>query len=275
MISTPFYGNNLCNLLANKLIEEFNNIDVRHKSKIKIIDLNNFIVIKGYTTLSTPLNFSSIFVDYLNQIYEVNRNYNVIDLIEYGNKKSNSDLTISYHCNEYELNHNLFNINNPNEQGYIDLKNDFKTIYTNNINLYNKNGERNSLKVFKVLEPDYFMSDTIFGLSLDLEKIYLIYFKYISYHLFESNTCKDIFFNLNIENNINPIDNENITLDIYSSTNIVKLEWLKSLILDIFNFNPDYIKKHLSLDDYNFENEMFNGDRCWLKRDKISEIILL
>ena len=148
MISTPFYGNNLCNLLSNKLIEEFNNIDNKHVTKIKIIDLNNFIVIKGYTTISTPLNFSSIFVDYLSQIYEVNRNYNVIDLIEYGNKIINNNLTVSCYYNEYELNHNLYNVSNPKEQGFIDLKSDFKTVHTNNVDLFNKYGKKKLIICF-------------------------------------------------------------------------------------------------------------------------------
>ena len=93
------------------------------------------------------MNFSSIFVDYLSQIYEVNRNYNVIDLIEYGNKIINNNLTVSCYYNEYELNHNLYNVSNPKEQGFIDLKSDFKTVHTNNVDLFNKYGINLSLLV--------------------------------------------------------------------------------------------------------------------------------
>jgi hypothetical protein len=49
---------------------------------------------------------------------------------------------------------------------------------------------------------------------------------------------------------------------------------MTSLVLDLFDFNYSYIKKHLSLDDYDFSNEILSKDRCWMKRDKTSEMIL-
>lgn len=273
MISTPFYGNNLCNLLSNKIIEEFKIIDSNHNTFIDVIDFNNFIILKGKTTINTPLNFSSVFVNYMNEIYDINRNYNVIDLIEYGTNKITSNTSFFKEINHHEIYNNLHRILDVNKQGFVDLKSDLKVIHTNKVDLISEYEDNQKFKSFLISEPTYFFSDKLFGSNLNLDKIYSIYFKYISYHLFESNTCKDISFNLKI-NDIESINNDNITLNISSKTNIVNIDWLKSLILDLFDFNPIEIKKHLSLDNYNFETEVLSDDKCWKKKDKISEIII-
>ena len=60
-METPLFGNNLCNLLSNKVIEEFSKIDLSHKTTIQVINLEQFIVIKGRTSINNPLNYSKIF----------------------------------------------------------------------------------------------------------------------------------------------------------------------------------------------------------------------
>ena len=44
-------------------------------------------------------------------------------------------------------------------------------------------------------------SDDFYGLSLNLEKIYKFYFKYIAHNLFEKQLCKNITFDITIDPN--------------------------------------------------------------------------
>ena len=39
-METTFYGKNLCNLLCNRIIEEYNTIEPNHSTEITLIDLN-------------------------------------------------------------------------------------------------------------------------------------------------------------------------------------------------------------------------------------------
>ena len=72
------------------------------------------------------------------------------------------------------------------------------------------------------------------------------------------------------------IDEENIDMSFIPSNLIVSNEWLESLVRDLFPFKINEIIKHLDLNTYNFEDEIFVRDNYpWKKRDKTSEMILM
>ena len=89
------YGKNLCNLFVNKIIEEFKNINQYHQTHIKIIDVGNFIIIKGFTDFELQLNFSNIFSKYVFDLFGVEKSFNVIDLITYGNPPKKEPILIN------------------------------------------------------------------------------------------------------------------------------------------------------------------------------------
>jgi hypothetical protein len=118
------------------------------------------------------------------------------------------------------------------------------------------------------------VSDDLYGKSLHSDKLFHIYLKYVWYNLSHTYFINDITFKLKSENkNIFDIRWDNIDFEIDSKNCMVSTKWVESLILDLFDFNPFHIIKHLSLDEYNFENELLSNNRCWEMRDKVSEII--
>lgn len=268
MILTPFYGKNLCNLLSNKVIEYFNSIDKNHKTNISVTDFNNFVVLKGSTSITISVNFSSIFSDYIDTISTINRKFNVIDLIEYNTPFNNDTDLITLSLSKEEIGTNIYDYTDTKNQGYMIFNHPLSKILTNieNINLKDEYLNYN-IKTLKDTS-NYFVSDNFFGSSLNKSKIYTVLLHYITYHIFESNLCQEVKLKLYF-------DNESLDLDISCYKCIVSTKWLKSLILDIFDFETDKIKKHLSLDNYNFENEIISNDKCWKKLDKKSEFILL
>jgi len=275
-METPLFGKNLCNLLCNEIIKNYNEIDLNHKTEIKVIDLEQFIVLKGKTSIVNSINYSTVFKSFINNKNNSDRNFNVIDLIEYGVNPSSKLLNIEFNFDERKS-YQILELNNT-------IQGEYYINYDNNIILHSNH----KLFEYIVSEPEFtdfegklisntypFVSDDIFGKSLNSSKLYEIYLKYISYNLFEKHLCKDVNFKLFYMGEISDLSWENIDFTVDSNSLIVSKDWVKSLILDLFDFNYLEIKKHLSLDDYDFSNEILSNDRCWKKRDKVSEMFLL
>jgi hypothetical protein len=203
------------------------------------------------------------------------QNYNVIDLIEYNHNSIKNIINMEFSTSINELSKETMSLSN---QGYYHIKNESNFILHSNQRLFEELiaiPEFSNYEGLKQKDNNIYISDKIFGLDLSSEKIYHFYMKYISYSLFETNLCNDINLKLFYVGNLDDLNHETIDFEVSSKSLIVSNEWIKSLILDIFDFNYVSIKKHLSLDGYNFSNEILSKDKCWKKRDKISEIILL
>jgi hypothetical protein len=274
-METPLFGKNLCNLLCNLIIENYDVVDSNHKTEIKVIDLEQFIVLKGKTSINNPINYSIIFKSFIEEKNNSNKNFNVIDLIEYGVNPSSKIINLDVTFNNNQ-NYSIFNLHHT-------IQGEYHIDYDKNLILHNNN------KLFEFLlgEPEFndfegsnmgssypFVSDDLFGKNLNSSKLYEIYLRYISYNLFEKQLCKDINFKVFYSGEITDLSWETMSFNIDSGSNVTSKDWMASLVLDLFDFNYSYIKKHLSLDDYDFSNEILSKDRCWMKRDKTSEMIL-
>lgn len=277
-IITPYYGKNLCNVFANLIIERFNSIDDNHKTKINVVNLNQFLIIKGKTSISSPINYSNLFREYSINNLNLDKSFNVIDLIEYGSIMNT--LPIMLHKN-YNINVlPVCNYTDQSLQGFIKTNDKIKIVKYNNSKLFDEISKKTDLTQYDKYickDNNIFVSDDFFGKNLNGEKLYEIFLNYISYNIFERLLCKDLtlFFHYNGED-FNEISWENIDFRVSSNTLITnKPDWLYSLILDLFDFNPKNIKSHLKLYDYNFECDLTNEKRCWEVRDKVREIFLL
>ena len=277
MTETPIYGKNLCNLLVNEIIRDYYRIDSNHITEITLIDVNNFLILKGCTSINTPINYSNLLSKYLNDKFDIDMHFNVIDLIEY-NKKSKSNLIIFNTQHNTNLLSNVIKTYDLKYQGYFSIDNTNQRVLHNNDKLkeflFSENNY-NDYEFHHINDVKFFYSDSFFGKNLFSDKIFDVYFKYITFNLFEKQLLKDITYEFYYKGNLNDITWENISLNISSNSSIVNVEWLHSLILDIFDFNPNSIKKHLSLENYNFENEIISNDKCWKLNDKVKELILL
>ena len=231
-------GKNLCNLIANIIVEEFKKIDLNNKTRIFVTKHNNFFVVDGMTSINTPLNISELVNKYM--ISKTNDEkympLNFIDLISY---------------DEYTQNH--LNI--------------MESFYNNSLDFKEDSSPKN--------QP--IISDEYFGLSVNTIKTYMVLSKYISYNLIERNLCNRITISMNgREHLLESIEEENIQMEFIPSNLIVTKDWLESLVRDLFPFKLIDIINHLKLNDYNFEDEILvRGNYPWKKRDKVSEMILM
>ncbi len=231
-------GKNLCNLIANIIVEEFKRIDLNNKTRIFVTKHNNFFVVDGMTSINTPLNISELVNKYM--ISKTNDEkympLNFIDLISY---------------DEYTQNH--LNI--------------MESFYNNSLDFKEDSSPKN--------QP--IVSDEYFGLSVNTIKTYMVLSKYISYNLIERNLCNRITISMNgREHLLESIEEENIQMEFIPSNLIVTKDWLESLVRDLFPFKLIDIINHLKLNDYNFEDEILvRGNYPWKRRDKVSEMVLM
>ncbi len=274
-MESALYGTNLCNILVNEIIKEFSKIDKNHVTDIVLCDLSQFIVLKGKTTLQNPLNYSQIFNSFMSEITEEQKMFNIIDLITYNSKPNNEIIDIDISFTDDILSEPL--IDTFPLFGEYEFKHSNSVIKHNNQKIYELLTEIPEFKDYHGITIDShrpFYSTNSFGKNLMSSKSYVIYLKYVAYNLFEKQLCKDIHFKLFYTGDINNLDWETMSFEIQSDTNIPNIEWIKSCILDLFDFNYSHVKKHLSLENYDFNREILSKDKCWMKRDKTSEMIL-
>lgn len=270
-VETLFYGKNLCNLISVLIIEEFNSIDENHSTKLGVFDFDNFLIIKGKTTINQTINFSNLIKTKLSELYDFDITKNVIDLISYNTKPSkliNIEVTFDKKTLYQET---TKDIKDKNKQGFVISNDLFNLNLTNNKNINENIDNDDSF----LIDDDNLMysSDSFYGQDYKSESIIIQYFMLIAHNIFDSNLCKDISFSLYCKN-IEDFNNENFLFEIKSKTNITSLNWLKSLILDLYPLNFKEINDILSPYEFDFKNQVEGKNYIWKKITKKGEIIL-
>jgi hypothetical protein len=280
IIHSLLYGKNLCNLLVNKIIEEFKGLNKNHHTQIKVVDVGNFIILKGITDIEIQLNFSNLFSKYIFDLFGIEKSFNVIDLITYGTTPKKNPILINLNFNKKTyLKHEHKKVVDDNLNGlfynYTAFTDNFLYDTDKTKNYLSKNNiDINLTKIENTVE--IFESDDFYGKSIMSSKLYETYFTYISHHIFEKNICDNLNIFFYSDSEIKDINFDNSILKIFSENLLVKEDWLVSLILDVFDLNPKYIIEHLGLNSYDYSNEILATDkRVWVKKDKIGEMILI
>lgn len=282
IIGTHYNGKNFVNLLANNLIREIEKETKNHNSEIQIINNKNFIVARGYTSHEEPINISKLFTDFYNELFGLEQVFNVVDLIEYGNKSKQNHIYLNKKFTKDSLKESLITqINKDTDEG-LDYR--FTANTDLGIVLITGNAPTEEIKkyfedynYYKIKEPtETFVSDLYFGKNLRSSKVFEFYLNYITYNIFERGLCKDIEYSFYTEEKFEDINWENIKFEVKSNSSMVNNEWLKSMILDLFTFEPEDIIDRWKLQSYNFEEEILQRRTpVWEIRDKTGEMILL
>ena len=273
-ITTYNKGVSFCNLISNKLINEFNKVDFDHKSRITVTDHGNFVIINGRTSIPSFMNSSEILNQYIKDL-KINRTLNIIDLIDYNHEfKKQSELRI---ISDLSTSLKISNLIESLEKNYvhdfnIDIKNDL--IFSDiDISEILNEAEFKSYKLVNRQKDFPYVSDDFYGMSLDLEKNYKFYLNYVTYNIFSKQLCKDLIIDLKINDTTN-VNHDTVDLNLYSESKITSMMWLKSMILDLFKLQPEEITKKFDLKNHDFEKDIINlNSKSWQLRDKTKEMI--
>jgi hypothetical protein len=282
IVGTYYNGEDFTNLLSNRLISEIEKETKNHKTEIQVINNKNFIVVRGYTTHKEPINISQLFISYYNELFGANMVFNVVDLIEYNTSPDTSYIylnktyykdkmfdSLRYKSSEDSMNGKDYRYTANTDISLVlmegDIKEDDLKQYFENYSFY---------KITKPVSTYY--SNLNYGRNLRSSKLFNFYFNYITHNIFERNLCKDLEISFFTDAKFEDINWENIKLEVNSNSLITSNEWLKSMILDVFTFEPEEIIQRWDLENYNFENEVTRVRKSiWEIRDKTGEMILI
>jgi len=239
IIGTHNNGKNLVNLLVNNLIREIEKETKNHNSEIQIINNKNFIVTRGYTSYEEPINISKLFSEKYNELFKNDKLFNVVDLIEYGNKSEQNHIYISKKFTKDSLLEELTTQINKDTDESLDYR--FTANTDLGVVLINEKAPIEEIKkyfedynYYKIKEPtETFVSDLYFGKNLRSSKVFEFYLRYITHNIFERGLCQDIEYYFHTDTKFEKINWENINFKVKSNSSMVSDEWLKSMILDL------------------------------------------
>jgi|TARA_R110001592_G_scaffold305576_1_gene578181 hypothetical protein len=284
IIQTYSRGEDLTNLLSNKIILEIEKETKNHKTNIQVINNGNFIVVRGNTTHKTPINLSKLLISYYKQLFNREINLNVVDLIEYDKLVEDEPIYINKTFIKDELTDII------KKQTYSDTLNnkdyrftactDLNIILTkNDFNKETLESVLNNFEDYKILKNnssiETFKSSQHYGKNLKSSKVFESYFNYVVYNIFERGLCRDLTIEFFTEAEFDSINWENISLKVSSNSLMTSNEWLESLILDLFTFDPNEIIRRWNLDEYDFSEEIISHHNIWRIKDKVGEMILI
>jgi len=283
IVQTYSRGEDLTNLLVNKVILEIEKETKNHKTNIQVINNSNFIVVRGNTTHKTPINLSKLFISYYKTLFSSDINLNVVDLIEYDAPVEEESIYFKKTYTKDELSDSI------KKQTYLDTLNnkhyrftactDLNIVFTaNDFNEDIISDVLNNFEDYKILKNnssvETFKSSQHYGKNLKTSKLFESYFNYIVYNIFERGLCRDLTVEFFTDDKFDTINWENISLKVTSDSLMTSNEWLESLILDLFTFKPDEIIKRWDLNEYDFSEEIISHFNIWKVKDKVGEMIL-
>ncbi len=256
----------LTNLLSDFILLEIIQNE-KYDAIIEVSDFGRFFVVNGMTSRKEILNLSEITSKFKNEYSDLlsELNYeelNVIDLIIYDNELVKKE----------EFWFTFYNTERPCysqkiiEQSTTDLN--YQKISNSSIELDFSENRTNDLEFF-TYTPLNISSEFPHGYSFNMGRGHYYYSEYICNHLFKTLMCDEIKFKCSTIKDLN--DDYNINIITNSTYNKEKT---KSLVLDVFDFNLNKFKNKLV--DYNYIKDITEplGEKPWLVKDNIKNIIV-
>ena len=262
----------LVNKFADFILNEINK-EKEYLTKIQVTLYNSFFIVDGITMSENVLEFTSLKQTFQEQNKDLLekfgiKNINLIDLILY----NKTFPVLEYHHFEF------FNSKNPRFDIMIEFflnSNDISSLesvdVTNKIEL-----EYDS--ILKDNFSDYFSkelnlcvsSEFPYGYSLDAGRSHFYYSEYLAYNLFHILLTDRMEIKFTTK-----VVNDDIDIKISANSQYTD-EQIKSLVLDVFDFNiPLFVETFVK--DYDLTKEIDNQleQKPWLVKDKIKDLIII
>lgn len=279
-------GKNLCNIFASIIVNEIKKLTPDAKTEISVTNVRSFFVVRGRTTSDRIINLTDLIEKNMHKYPKSIKNIRIIDTILYNTNFSFNKLNInrSFTKNTTGLNEQDF-VNYHALQGIyfnLHINEQTKTIYFDTEEKIDdvKNIISSTFIDYEILHHNMnnetYTSDRFFGLSNNSEKLYYILIESMKNHLFDLGICS--YLNINLKSNLSfeQIDNDNIFITVDGSKSIVKINWLESLLLDIFPIKLSDLTSTFLINDYDFSNVIIpnNDEKPWEKLNYISDFVL-
>lgn len=258
----------LVNRFADFIVSELSK-DNNFVSIINVTYLDSFFVINGITESDKVLNIGPI----KDKFFELNKGIledlgikqtNTIDVIKY-NKKPEIPTT---HCFEfYNSDRVLFKKETINLIKHLDSE--YESI--NYFNEFIVESNKFITNHFTIIPEMVFTSEYPYGYSVNSNRSYLYYCEYICNHLFKTINMEYVNFKFSTLKD----EKTNDQLISIKTDSIYGDDYIKSLILDVFDFNIDkFVSDNLS--GYDVKNEIDSQleKKPWNKVDRMNDMVI-
>jgi len=257
--------NKLADFILTKLTHDYDSV-------IEVTDCGKFFVINGMTNSKEVLNMSKIRDEFTEQNKELitkfgYENINTIDLILYDVElEQKTDYWFTYYksqrpsfsneVQELAENTNL-NIWSITQTDKLNIELDYSETEIPNLTNF-------------TYSPLTTTSEFPYGHSLNMGRLHYYYSEYISNHIFTIIDAKKIEFKISTKLN----NDEDFDIDLISDSKLYSKDVIKSLVLDVFDFNLNDFKFILSNYDFRDDLEKPFEPKPWLVKDRTNNLII-
>jgi len=261
----------IVNLLSDYIL---NKIDKKYDTIIQVTDFNHFFCINGITQSTEILDLSKIKDEFISEYNSLIKslgysdNISILDMMKYDKdfkeSKNNYQWTTVYNSSRPLYNQDLLNtISSNKDLDFYSINDDDGIVYEIDLDDLSKN-------VF-IKRPLQVSSEFPYGYSLSMGRGMMYYSELIGKKILPSIYSDKIKIQLSDEKNY---DGDTIIELITDS--IISKEKIKSLILDVFDF--DYNQFYTQFKSYDFCDDIKKPteDKFWLVKDiEIKDLVIL
>jgi len=262
----PKTNRGIVNKFADHILNEINKLG-DYDSVIEVSDCGKFFIINGFTSYDSPIdliNIKETFLEKNKDVLEIlgYKDINIINLIEFDVQPTKKDEFWFTFYNTSRPTYTEFILQNSGLDNSLSITNDLT--YEVDFN----NPDTNELPYF-IYPPITVTSEFPYGYSLNMGRIHYYYSEYIAYNIMNTTHSKEFVIKITTKQD----DDEDFLIDVRCKS-IYNDNVIKSMILDVFDFDLDSFKHTIS--SYDFTNDIENpfGPKPWLFKDQINNCII-
>lgn len=250
----------IVNLFADYILK---NIDNKCNTIIQVTDFNHFFIVNGITNHKEILDIPKIKDDFISEYQDLlkkvgyDENLSIMDLIKYDEKIKDET---SIECEFYDSTRNIYS---PTICEYEFKNNEIYSInHTNDFIYETARNYKMPLMGFHQ-SPLQITSEFPHGYSLSMGRTLLYYSEYIAHNIMTSLLGNKIKILLSKEKNFDGEQEIQIDFD----EDFLSKNYIKSMILDVFDFNFETFNNKLESYDFCDDIKKPTEDKPWLVKD--------
>lgn len=262
----PRTNRGIVNKFADHILSEINKLG-DYDSVIEVSDCGKFFMINGFTSYENQLD-----INYLKETF-LSKNNDVLELLGYKDLNILNLVEVDVTpTKKEEYWFTFYNTSRPTYTNFIiensGLDNSFSI--TNDL-MYEVNFSDNDIEELPnfIYPPLTITSEFPYGYSLNMGRIHYYYSEYIAHNIMTRINSKKLSFKISTKIN----EDEDFNIEVKSNS-MYNDEVVKSMVLDVFNFDLESFKHTLS--SYDFTDDIDNpfGSKPWLFKDQIDNCII-
>ena len=262
----PKRNRGIVNKFADHILNEINKLG-DYDSVIETSDCGKFVIINGFTSYEKPLDLTHIKESFLKQNKDVlevlgYKDLNLVDIIEYDvSPKKQEDYWFTFY-NTSRPTYSDFLIQHASLDNSLSITNDL---------VYEIDFLSTDIDVLPnfIYPPITITSEFPHGYSLNMGRIHYYYSEYIAHNIMTSISSKKLTFKISTR-----IDNDEDFMIEIKSDSMYNDEVIKSMVLDVFNFDLESFKHTLSTYDFTNDIDEPFGSKPWLFKDQTNNCII-